>query len=69
MVEDLSEQEQQMIEIIRQWKTGKNRQLKIEIVDGAWGIILKEIGTKSWAARGTGATFDAAWDNINPTWA
>jgi hypothetical protein len=67
-VDDLSKQEQQMIEIIRKW-TGKNRQLKIEIVDGAWDITLKEIGTKSWAARGTGATFDAAWDNINSTWA
>lgn len=62
---DITEQEQQMLELLREWNKSKNYQLQIEIVDGVWDIAMKELGTQS-AARGTGESFKAAWDNMTP---
>jgi len=64
---DVTVQERQLIEDLRQW--GKvNYRLQIEIVDGVWDVAVRELGTKR-AARGTGATFDDAWDGMAPLWA
>ena len=63
---ELSEEETQLIEILREWDGDDAYQLIIE--DGAWDLSMKELGT-SRGARGTGATFDAAWDNMDPLWA
>ena len=38
----------------------------IEHIQGAWDVTIEEPGTKR-IARGTGATFDEAWDNMIPT--
>jgi hypothetical protein len=62
---ELSEQEAELIHILRQWKAKDAYQICIERRDGAWDISMKEFGTNR-GARGTGATFDAAWDDINP---
>jgi len=65
---ELSEEETQLIEILRQWDGDDAYQLKIERRDSAWDIGMRELGTNR-GARGTGATFDAAWDNMDPLWA
>jgi len=67
---DLSEQETQLIEILREWGgvVKDPYEMRIEQRDGAWEISLQELGT-SRVARGVGATFDAAWDNMDPSWA
>ena len=65
---DITEQERQMIEMLREWDKSENYQLQIEIVEGAWDIALKEIGTPR-GARGTGDSFNSAWDNMAPIWA
>jgi len=62
----LSEEETQLIEILREWDGDDAYQLIIERRDGAWDLSMKELGR---GARGTGATFDAAWDNMDPLWA
>lgn len=55
-----------MLELLRQWSKSKNYQLQIEIVDGVWDIAMKELGTPQSTARGTGESFNAAWDNMRP---
>jgi len=50
------------------WDGEDAYQVIIERRDGAWDISMKELGTTR-GARGTGATFDAAWDNMDPLWA
>ena len=65
---DLSEQEAQLIEILREWNGEDAYEMRIAQQDGAWEISLKKLGT-AHGARGTGATFDAAWDNMDPLWA
>jgi len=65
---DLSEQEAQLIEILREWNGKDAYEIRIGRQDGAWEISLKDLGT-AHVARGTGGTFDAAWDNMDPSWA
>jgi hypothetical protein len=65
---ELSAQESQLIGILREWDGKDAYQIVIERREGAWDIILKEFGTNR-GARGTGATFDAAWDDMAPLWA
>ena len=33
---DITEQEQQMLQLLREWNKSRNYQLQIEIVDGVW---------------------------------
>jgi len=68
---DLSEQESQLIEILREWSGGDahTHRLTIERRDGAWDITLEQLSAPPGAARGTGATFDTAWDSLDPLWA
>jgi hypothetical protein len=64
---DLSEQEGQLIEIFREWGGVDAYRLAIERRDGAWDVSLKQLGgppDNRAAARGTGATFDAACDDM-----
>jgi hypothetical protein len=65
---DITQQEQQMLELLREWAGGDQYRLLIERQDGAWDITLSEVG-KPHTARGTGATFGEAWDDMAPTWA
>jgi hypothetical protein len=68
---DLTEQERQLIECIREQRQHDFFRVEIELQDGAWNITLTERdGAKPVrSGRGVGQTFDQAWDNINPTWA
>lgn len=66
---ELTDQERQMIEILREWDVSSgNFTLSIERHDGVWDVALNELGTKK-GARGAGENFDIAWDNMNPLWA
>jgi hypothetical protein len=65
---NLTDEERQLIEILRRDFAKRGNQLVIEWREGAWDITLKELGTKR-GARGTGATFEAAWRNMEPLWA
>lgn len=67
---DVTLQEQQMIQILREWSGKDDYSLQIEYRDGAWDITLSSVlNKKNKTARGTGASFDVAWDQIEPTWA
>jgi hypothetical protein len=64
---DITDQEQQLPEILREWDTVPgDHQVVIEHIQGVWDTTMKELGTKR-VARGTGATFDEAWYNMEPT--
>jgi hypothetical protein len=62
---ELSDQESQLIEILREWSGEDAYEMRIERHDGAWEISLKELGTKR-GARGVGVS-SAAWDGITLT--
>jgi hypothetical protein len=64
---DITAQEQQFLEFLREWDTmPEDYQVVIEHVQGVWDATTKELGTKR-VARGTGASFDEAWNNMEPT--
>jgi hypothetical protein len=68
--EPATEAECQMLNILREWSGNDNNRLTIEYRDGAWEIAMSMTPHgKNHTARGVGATFDQAWDSINPTWA
>ena len=63
----ISEQEQQMIECIHEQRPGDQFALTIEWLDGAWNITLAAGQNDAQrTARGTGVSFDAAWENMAP---
>jgi hypothetical protein len=73
---DLTEQEIQLLHMLRQWDAKESYRLQIETVDGAWDITLRELDTVDASgnrvpikrgARGTGSNFAQAWDNMVPT--
>jgi hypothetical protein len=67
---ELTVQERQMIEVLREWTGASEYGLHIERQDGAWNITLTEFtDDKKMGARGSGATFDEAWDRMDPLWA
>ena len=60
-------QEEQMLLILREWQSEpEDHSLLIEHKDGAWDITMSAVlssGGKLKTTRGTGATFEQAWDN------
>jgi hypothetical protein len=60
-----TEQELQMIEIIREQKS--NFRLVIGSEDGAWEVALSVPSFRSDPVRGVGASFTDAWDDMGPT--
>ena len=61
---ELTEQERQLVEILREWdQLGENR-LTIER-HGVWGLVLERQGTGEKVVRGTGPTFAEAWDEMD----
>ena len=67
----LSEQERQLIEVVRENAVYDGFRLLLERQSGSWEVILEapEKGRKKHGtARGVGASFAAAWDNMNPRW-
>jgi hypothetical protein len=67
---ELSKQEQQLVEILREWTGNDEYRLDIERTGGAWEIKLSMLykKKKKWA-RGVGTTFNEAWDSMAPSWA
>jgi hypothetical protein len=66
---DLSLQESLLLGMMRDWSGKDDCRMTIEHRDGAWEITMSTAPHgKDHAARGVGATFDQAWDNMNPTW-
>jgi hypothetical protein len=63
---DVTDQEQQFLEIMRDMnKRLQDVQVVINRIQGVWDVTMKELGTER-IARGTGATFDEAWNNVTP---
>jgi hypothetical protein len=64
---ELTPQEEQMLAMLREWQSEpEDSSLLIEHRDGAWDITLSAVlspGGKLKTTRGTGATFEQAWDN------
>jgi hypothetical protein len=66
---DLSLQESLLLEMMREWSGKDNCRMKIEYRDGAWEITMSiSLYGNDHTARGVGASFAQAWDNMNPTW-
>jgi Arm DNA-binding domain len=65
---EVSEQERQLIEILRQWAGDAEYQIEIKRENGVWELKLSEPRAGRWA-RGVGRTFAEAWDHIDPSWA
>ena len=62
-----TEQEKQMISILREWGGTEHYRMVIECNDGAWEIVIAAPSHESLVSRGVGATFDDAWDAMAPT--
>ena len=67
---DVTNAEWQLIESLREWdQLPEGYQISIERVAGAWSTALREVGVGTGkTARGTGASFDEAWHNLEPNW-
>jgi hypothetical protein len=63
----LTDAERQFIEAMRQASTDFRVEIKRE--GGAWEVELSENPPNGKIARGVGATFGAAWDNVEPWFA
>jgi hypothetical protein len=65
-----TQEELLMIGMFREWKEKDDCRMLIEHRDGAWDITMSVAPHDvNHTARGTGATFGEAWNNMNPTWA
>ena len=60
---ELTAQERQLVEILREWDHLGVYRLTIER-HGQWDVALKQQGTKR-VVRGTGTTFAEAWDEMD----
>jgi len=61
---ELSEQEQQLVEVLREWDHVGEYRLTIEL-HGVWDVALQRQDTGVRAVRGTGPTFAEAWDAMD----
>jgi hypothetical protein len=68
-IEDLTEQEEQLLLMLREWGGKDDYRIAIEFRDGAWQVALSgHIYGQPKASRGVGESFGAAWDNVAPSW-
>lgn len=66
---DLTEQEQQLIEIIREQQGNDDLlRLSLSFLGGLWHIKMSANNDKP-TAEGTGRTFDEAFEELAPEWA
>ena len=66
-----SMQERQLLECLRDQKgnPGSDFRLLVQIQDGAWDVTLSVAPHDVLnGARGTGSTFNEAWENLAPLW-
>jgi hypothetical protein len=62
-----TEQEKQMLSILRELGGGDHYRIVIEFDEGAWQIeIAAPSDERQGTARGVGATFDEAWAGMAP---
>ena len=62
----LSAEEEELILMLREWEDKTtNYRLHIEMLDGAWDITMGEVDSNR-ITRGTGNTFEAAWNTMVP---
>jgi hypothetical protein len=68
---EATEQERQLVEVVREHEVDATSdfRLLVQKQDGAWDVTLSiaphdDLST----SRGTGATFNDAWDNMAPLW-
>jgi len=62
----LSEQEQQMLDVLHEWPEHPHAQLVIELRDGGWEIGMTiTINGEQHSAHGAGQSFNEAWRNMN----
>ena len=67
---ETTEQEQQMVEVVREHNAHADFRLLVVRQDGAWDVTLSiEPHDELNTSRGTGATFNDAWGNMAPLWA
>ena len=66
-----SDREVRMLECFRQWTGKGDCRLAVEYRAGVWEISRSTAAAHARDApfRGFGATFNEAWDNMNPRWA
>jgi hypothetical protein len=67
-----SEQERQLLEALRDHKgdSVSDFRLLVQKQDGAWDVTLSIAPHDELnSSRGTGSTFNDAWDNMLPLWA
>jgi len=63
----MTEQESKLLRVLNEQEGAKTDfKLWIERVDGAWEIKLWSGDVKGSGARGVGATFAKAWDDMSP---
>jgi hypothetical protein len=63
---ELTEQESQLLEMIRELDEGEQLRLAVARRNGQWEVIVSAPPAVRYNARGVGVTFDAAWDNLVP---
>ena len=61
----LTEQELQLIEMLREWGGKENYRMVIEVRDGGWdAAISRDPHGQNATVRGTGNSFNEAWDDM-----
>ena len=63
-----TEQERQLLSILREWVEKDHYRLVIEFNDGAWEIEISAPSHGHEATRGVGSSFATAWDEMAPAW-
>ena len=64
----LREQEEKLIDILREWGGNDECSLTIAFRDGAWETSISTVVKgKKISTRGVGRTFGEAWDSEKPT--
>jgi hypothetical protein len=58
---ELSEQERQLIECLREQESTDEFGVTVKLGGGAWEV---DMSAGQIKGRGVGRTFDAAWDNV-----
>jgi len=61
-----TEQELQLIEMIRELEEGNEFQLTVARSLGAWNVTISVTPLLEYPSRGVGVTFNEAWDNSAP---
>lgn len=68
-MDDLTEAERQLIEILREQSGDSNVDIRLWFADQKWRIAMYTVANfKSLGGQGVGDTFDEAWMTCAPDW-